>query len=58
VDGGVETGCLGEDIGHFWRGTALAEANSVNLVTVVQLGFIHFLAVSGLQCDVKLPETR
>lgn len=36
-------------------GTALAVANSVNFLTVMELDFIHFLAMSGFHCDVQLP---
>lgn len=54
VSGGVETGRLGEDAGRFYRGTALAVANSVHFLTVMGLDFSHFLAASGIQCDVKL----
>lgn len=47
VRGGVETGCLGKGTGRFCRGTALAVANAVNFLTVMELYFIRFLAVSG-----------
>lgn len=57
VDGGVETGRLDKDTGHFCRGTALAVTNTVNFLTVIELDFICFLAVPGLQCDVKLLKT-
>lgn len=53
----METGCLDKDTGHFCRGTARAVTNTVNFLTVMELDFIHFLAMPGLQCDAKLLKT-
>lgn len=48
---------MGKGTGHFCRGVALTVANALNFLTLVELNFSHFLTVSRLQCEVKLPKT-